>query len=89
MKKVVQVSLETGNTDGASVAAFNSAIEFLMEEMKDEHGVDIQIPVDVVGAEYFYVPPSGDVLVNPEATTAALAGPPRRCPRAAKAVRIK
>ena len=37
--------------------------------MKDEHGVDIKIPVDVEGAEYFYVPPSGDVLVNPEATT--------------------
>ncbi len=69
MQKVIQASLETGNTDGASPAAFQSAIDFLMEEMKDEHGVDIQIPVDVVGAEYFYVPPSGDVLVNPEATT--------------------
>jgi len=69
MKKVVQVSLETGNTDGASPAAFHSAIDFLMEEMKDEHGIDINIPVDMEGAEYFYVPPSGDVLVNPEATT--------------------
>jgi Fe-S oxidoreductase len=46
-----------------------SAIEFLEEEMRDEHGIDIKIPVDVEGAEYFYVPPSGDVLVNPEATT--------------------
>jgi Fe-S oxidoreductase len=36
--------------------------------MAEEHGVAIKIPVDVVGAEYFYVPPSGDVLVNPEAT---------------------
>ncbi len=69
MKRVVQASLETGNTDGASPEAFMSAIEFLEEEMKDEHGIDIRIPVDVVGAEYFYVPPSGDVLVNPEATT--------------------
>ncbi len=69
MQKVVQTSLETCNTDGASPEAFKSAIEFLEEEMKDEHGTDIKIPVDVVGAEYFYVPPSGDVLVNPEATT--------------------
>jgi len=69
MKRVVEISLETGNTDGASPEAFKSAIEFLEEEMKDEHGVDIKIPVDVEGAEYFYVPPSGDVLVNPEATT--------------------
>ncbi|UCH84321.1 MAG: 4Fe-4S dicluster domain-containing protein, partial [Candidatus Latescibacterota bacterium] len=69
MKRVVEVSLETGNTDGASPEALKAAIEFLEEEMKDEHGIDIKIPVDVKGAEYFYVPPSGDVLVNPEATT--------------------
>jgi len=68
MAKVVQVSLETGNTDGAGEAAFRAAIDFLEEEMKDEHGVDIKIPIDAKGAEYFYVPPSGDVLVNPEAT---------------------
>jgi Fe-S oxidoreductase len=65
---VVQVSLSTGNTDGASAQAFQAAIDFLEEEMKEAHGIDIRIPVDAVGAEYFYVPPSGDVLVNPEAT---------------------
>jgi Fe-S oxidoreductase len=69
MKNVVDVSIKTGNTDGASSQAFKGAIEFLEEEMKDEHGIDIKIPVDVKGAKYFYVPPSGDVLVNPEATT--------------------
>jgi Fe-S oxidoreductase len=68
MKKVVDISLETGNTDGASPAALKAAIDFLEEEMEDEHGIKIKIPVDQVGAEYFYVPPSGDVLVNPEAT---------------------
>ena len=69
MQKVVDISLDTGNTDGASPKALMAAIEFLEEEMKDEHGVDIKIPVDVDGADFFYVPPSGDVLVNPEATT--------------------
>ena len=68
MKKVVAISLETGNTDGASPEAFKNAIAFLEEEMKDEHGVDIRIPIDEKGRDYFYVPPSGDVLVNPEAT---------------------
>ncbi|MBI5501302.1 MAG: (Fe-S)-binding protein [Deltaproteobacteria bacterium] len=68
MKKVVDVSLKTGNTDGASPEALKQAVAFLEEEMKEEHGVDIRIPVDVQGAEYFYVPPSGDVLVNIEAT---------------------
>jgi Fe-S oxidoreductase len=69
MKKVVEISLKTGNTDGASAEAFKSAIKFLEEEMEEEHhGIKIKIPVDVVGAKYFYIPPSGDVLVNPEAT---------------------
>ena len=69
MSKVVQISLETGNTDGASPEALKEAVRFLEEEMEEEHGTQIKIPVDVIGADYFYVPPSGDVLVNPEATT--------------------
>ena len=68
MKLVIDISLKTGNTDNASPEAFRAAIDFLEEEMKDEHGIDIKIPVDIEGAEYFYVPPSGDVLVNIEAT---------------------
>ncbi len=68
MARVVKISLETGNTDGAGEAAFRAAIDFLEEEMRDEHGVEIRIPIDMKGADYFYVPPSGDVLVNPEAT---------------------
>ena len=68
MQKVVEISLQTRNTDGASAEAFMSAVEFLEEEMQDEHGIPIKIPVDVKGVDYFYVPPSGDVLVNPEAT---------------------
>ena len=68
MQKVVQISLQTGNTDGASPEAFKAAVAFLEEEMRDEHGVDVEIPVDVEGVKYLYVPPSGDVLVNIEAT---------------------
>jgi Fe-S oxidoreductase len=68
LQKVVKTALDTHNTDGASADAFNAAIAFIEEEMREEHGVDIKIPVDVVGAEYFYLPPSGDALVNIEAT---------------------
>ena len=68
LQRVIKASLETRNTDGASAVAFKAAIAFIEEEMRDEHGVDIKIPVDVVGAEYFYLPPSGDALVNIEAT---------------------
>ena len=48
--------------------ALREAVRFMEAEMEEEHGVPIRIPVDVVGAEYFYLPPSGDILVNPEAT---------------------
>ena len=68
LQKVVKTALETRNTDGASAEAFKAAIAFIEEEMRDEHGVDIRIPVDVMGAEYLYLPPSGDALVNTEAT---------------------
>jgi Fe-S oxidoreductase len=65
---VTRISLETGNTDGCTEAGFRDAISFLEEEIKEDCGVDVKIPIDEVGADYFYVPPSGDVLVNPEAT---------------------
>jgi Fe-S oxidoreductase len=68
LQTVVKMSLEKRNTDGASAEAFKSAVAFIEEEMRDEHGTDIKIPVDVVGADYFYLPPSGDVLVYIEAT---------------------
>lgn len=64
---VIDISLRTGNTDGASPEAFFDVVEFLKGEMKEETGLDIPIPVDKEGAEIFFVPPSGDVLVNPDA----------------------
>ncbi len=68
LQKVVSVSLAKHNTDGASPEAFKAAISFIEEEMLEEHGTPIKIPIDVLGVDYFYLPPSGDVLVNLEAT---------------------
>ncbi|MBI5477525.1 MAG: (Fe-S)-binding protein [Deltaproteobacteria bacterium] len=67
LKDVINISLKTGNTDGAPPVALTEAVNFLQEEMQEETGQDVKIPVDQVGAEMFFVPPSGDVLVNPEA----------------------
>ena len=67
MLNVIKVSLETGNTDGASSKAFMGAIEFIEEEIEESCGIPIKIPIDEQGAAVFFVPPSGDVLVNPEA----------------------
>jgi Fe-S oxidoreductase len=65
--KVIDISLETGNTDGAGLVAFTESVKFLEEEIKDHCGIDVKIPYDVQGADVFLVPPSGDLLVNPEA----------------------
>jgi len=67
LQKVVKISLETGNTDGANEAALKDTVRFLEEEIKDQCSVDVRIPYDAVGADVFFVPPSGDLLVNPEA----------------------
>lgn len=67
LQKVIRISLETGNTDGANQAALVETVRFLEEEIKDECGADVRIPYDVEGADVFFVPPSGDLLVNPEA----------------------
>lgn len=64
---VTDVSLKTGNTDGCTEEGFADTIKFLEREMKEETGRDIPIPINKAGAEVFFVPPSGDVLVNPEA----------------------
>ncbi len=67
---ITRISFETGNTDGCGSEGFKDAVSFLEEEIEEECGVKVRIPVDVEGADYLYVPPSGDVLVNPEATMA-------------------
>jgi len=65
--KVIEISLQTGNTDGANQAALKETVRFLEEEIEEECGVPVKIPYDDVGADIFFVPPSGDLLVNPEA----------------------
>ncbi|MEW5796190.1 MAG: (Fe-S)-binding protein [Candidatus Zixiibacteriota bacterium] len=67
LQRVVKISLETGNTDGANEAALKDTVRFLEEEIKDQCSIDVRIPYDEMGAEIFFVPPSGDLLVNPEA----------------------
>jgi Fe-S oxidoreductase len=64
---VIKQSESLGNTDGCTPDGFVDSVKFLETEMKEDCGIDIPIPIDVIGAEYFFLPPSGDVLVNPEA----------------------
>lgn len=53
-----------GNTSAIPVPALKDTCEFLEEELKENHGVDIQFPFDVEGAEYVFFPAVSDYLLE-------------------------
>ena len=55
-----------GNTSGIPPLAMKDTAEFLEEELQDEYGVDVKLPVDVEGAEYVFFPAVSDYLLEPE-----------------------
>lgn len=54
----------TGNNMGTPVPATLDGIEFLEEELKEETGLDIPIPIDQKGAEVLFNPSSSDLYTN-------------------------
>ena len=65
MTETQRISDETGNDEGQPYVAFMEAVKFLMEEIKDEIGVDVRIPVDEE-ADILFVPASADLISFPE-----------------------
>ncbi len=55
---------DAGNTSAIPKAAFIDTLDFLEEELKDETGIDIPIPRDVEGAEYFFAAPVSDYIME-------------------------
>jgi Fe-S oxidoreductase len=62
--EVVKKAHEIGNNMGIREAAWRDSCQFLEEEMKEQTGFDIKIPVNVHGAEVLLVPPSADLFAN-------------------------
>ena len=62
--EVVKKANEIGNNMGIPEAAWRDSCEFLEQEMKEETGADIRIPVNQEGAEVLLVPPSADLFAN-------------------------
>jgi|CZKM01.1.fsa_nt_gi Fe-S oxidoreductase len=62
--EVVKKAHEIGNNMGIPEAAWRDSCQFLEEEMKEETGADIRIPVNQEGAEVLLVPPSADLFAN-------------------------
>ncbi|MBM4080405.1 MAG: (Fe-S)-binding protein, partial [Planctomycetes bacterium] len=62
--EVIKKAHEIGNNLGIPEAAWRDSCQFLEEEMKEETGKDIKIPVNQEGAEALLVPPSADLFAN-------------------------
>jgi Fe-S oxidoreductase len=62
--EVIRKANELGNNMGIPEAAWRDSCQFLEEEMKDQTGKDIRIPVNEHGAEVLLVPPSADLFAN-------------------------
>ena len=65
MSETQRISDETGNDEGQPYVAFMEAVKFLQEEIKDEIGVDVRIPVDE-DADILFIPASADLISFPE-----------------------
>jgi Fe-S oxidoreductase len=66
MSETQRISDETGNDEGQTYASFVDACGFLVEEVKDEIGLDVEIPIDKQGADILFIPASADLISFPE-----------------------
>jgi len=57
---LVNNEITTGNNFRMSPAAFVNIIESIEDDLRDETGIDIKIPIDIHGAEVLMVLPSAD-----------------------------
>ena len=64
--EIVKKVHDVGNNVGIPDAAWRDSCRFLEEELKEQTGKDIKIPVNERGAEVLLVPPSADVFANPD-----------------------
>jgi Fe-S oxidoreductase len=62
--EVVKKAHEIGNNLGIPEAAWRDSCQFLEEELKEQTGADIRLPVNQEGAEVLLVPPSADLFAN-------------------------
>src|SRR5512135_2200455 len=54
-----------GNNLGMPGPAIQSTLDFVKEEIKEQSGIDVDFPMDVVGADVMFVTPSADFFASP------------------------
>lgn len=55
---------KTANTSAIPLPALLDSLEFLSEDMAEEKGIDIPFPIDKEGAEYLFLAPVSDYLME-------------------------
>jgi len=61
-----QLEGDTHNTSAIPVPAMMDTCEFLVEDAAEVHGLKIEFPVDVEGAEFVFFPAVSDYLLEPD-----------------------
>ena len=59
-----QLEGKTRNTSGIPLPAMQDSLEFLEEEIEEAKGVQVKFPLDRVGAEYFFIAPVSDYMME-------------------------
>jgi Fe-S oxidoreductase len=63
--EIIDKVYKIGNNLGLPGKALRATLEDLEEDIKDETGVDVRLPLDVEGAEILLVTPSADFFAEP------------------------
>ncbi|NVN92037.1 MAG: (Fe-S)-binding protein, partial [Desulfuromonadales bacterium] len=66
MVNIARNELEAGNNTGIPKPAVLDSCSFLEEELREETGLDIRIPVDKPDSDYLYLPSSSEMFSNVE-----------------------
>ncbi|AEA47693.1 (Fe-S)-binding protein [Archaeoglobus veneficus] len=61
-----RTQIKAGNATNTPTEAFLDMIEFIKEDIEDEKGVEVEIPVDKVGADYLVINNAGDYIAFTE-----------------------
>ncbi len=61
-----QLEGEARNTSAIPPAAMKDTCEFLVDDCRETHGIEIAFPIDVEGAEHVLFPPVSDFLMEPD-----------------------
>ncbi|KAB2916676.1 MAG: (Fe-S)-binding protein [Hyphomicrobiaceae bacterium] len=63
--EIIGKVFKVGNNLGLPAKAIRSTLDGLEEEIKEETGLDVRLPLDVKGAEVMLVTPSADLFAEP------------------------